>query len=405
MLDRLKAEVTNLGKPEWRPMLSYAADLHARSIHPPRFPFPHPWEEIGPGYQNSPAFGHWDIVHAILDVLPAEPEHARNQIENNLAAQQEDGLVPGAIWLRSGEARWSETVGHPPVWPYAVDMYTRHLSDDSLLRACFEPLVRQIGWFEKRRSAENGGFYYLDILSHKWESGVDEGVRFLDIATGALACVDATAHVYGLYETAARWAGHLGRDSEPFAAKADALRHYIQNSLFDSETGFFHDSWSVGRPEKRRLAFEGMWPLVVGAATEDQARRVIEESLLSPERFFTPHPLATVAPSDPDFELRMWRGPAWNSMTYWAAVGCLNYSRSTAARQLLESALDASSAQFEKTRTIWEFYHPLGGDPLELQRKPQTTQNTPCRDYLGHNPLIAMARLWEAAINVALSRQ
>ena len=38
-----------------------------------------------------------------------------------------------------------------------------------------------------------------------------------------------------------------------------------------------------------------MWPLVVGAATQAQAERVIDGNLLAPRRFFTPHPLATVA--------------------------------------------------------------------------------------------------------------
>jgi putative isomerase len=72
-----------------------------------------------------------------------------------------------------------------------------------------------------------------------------------------------------------------------------------------------------------------------------------------------------------------------------------DYGRKDAARILLERALDASAVQFEKTGTIWEFYDPYGGNPLELQRKPHRKENVPCRDYLGHNPLIAMARLWE----------
>ena len=63
--------------------------------------------------------------------------------------------------------------------------------------------------------------------------------------------------------------------------------------------------------------------------------------------------------------------------------------------KLVEKALDAVSAQFERTGTVWEFYHPHGGNPEELLRKPHTQFNTPCRDYLGHNPLIAMARLWD----------
>ncbi len=136
-----------------------------------------------------------------------------------------------------------------------------------------------------------------------------------------------------------------------------------------------------------------MWPVLAGSGTAEQANRVIDEHLLIPRRFFSEHPICTVGLEDPLFELRMWRGPAWNSMTYWAARGCVRYGRSDAARQLLERALDASARQFERTGTIWEFYHPLGGDPRELERKPHTRYNTPCPDYLGHNPLIAMARM------------
>jgi len=139
-----------------------------------------------------------------------------------------------------------------------------------------------------------------------------------------------------------------------------------------------------------------MWPVFVGAASPEQARRVVEENLASPERFLTEHPISSVAISDPHFELRCWRGPAWNSMTLWAARACARYGYADAARLMLEKALDASAKQFKRTGTIWEFYHPLGGDPEAVARKPHTSYNTPCRDYLGHNPLMAMARMWEA---------
>jgi putative isomerase len=140
-----------------------------------------------------------------------------------------------------------------------------------------------------------------------------------------------------------------------------------------------------------------MWPLVVGAASPKQARRVIHGHLMNPDRFLCEHPVATVALDDPRFELRMYRGPAWNSMTYWAAIGCMNYGAHAEAAVLLERALNDTATQFERTGTIWEFYHPHGGRPEDLQRKPNTEFNRPCPDYLGHNPVLAMARLYEQA--------
>jgi putative isomerase len=396
-MEQLKAEVARIGKPKWRPMLWYVADLHEQSVHPAQGPFPYPWEEIGPGYCYGPAFGHWDIVHAILDTLPAEPEHARQQILNNLAAQQEDGLVPGVIWMRQGSARWSTQSGHPPVWPIAVQDHADLTASDDLVRQCYEPLLRQIRWFEDHRRAAENGFYYADILTRTWESGVDEGVRFDDAQPGPFACIDATAHVYALYEAATAWSEALGADWKEFDRKAASLRDFLRNDLYDGESGVFYDIWAARDASKRHLTFESMWPIVVGAAASEQANRFIDEYLLDPHHFCSPHPICTVALSDPLFELRMWRGPTWNSMTYWAARGCLRYGRQDAACQLLEQALDESCAQFERTGTIWEFYHPQGGDPLELERKPQTQYNAPCRDYLGHNPLIAMARLYLTA--------
>jgi neutral trehalase len=276
-----------------------------------------------------------------------------------------------------------------------VQDYVEATGLDALIEQCYDPLVRQLAWFEQNRRATGEGFYYTDILNHKWESGIDEGVRFDAVQPGPFACVDATSHLYALYTYAHDWGERLGRDGRPFAVRADEIRCYIQDVLYDVESGFFYDSWAMADPGVRHVAFEGMWPVVVGAATLQQTNRVIDEYLLNARRFCSVHPICTVGVEDPLFELRMWRGPTWNSMTYWAARGCVYYDRPDAARRLLERALDASSAQYERTGTVWEFYHPHGGSPLDLQRKPHTRYNTPCRDYLGHNPLIAMARLYD----------
>lgn len=388
------SKINHLGKSEWRDMLRHVAAMHERCLRPALPPFVQPWEEIGPGYCYGPAFGHWDIVHAILDVIPFDPEHARRQIENNLVAQQEDGLIPGSLWLREGKITWNTKAGHPPVWPYGVQDYVDS-QGSAILPLAYRALVRQIAWFEQHRRAAGQGFFYTDILDFTWESGVDEGIRFLNTQPGPFACVDATCHVYALYRFAQQWGTQLGEDTAAFAAKAEALRDFIQQELFSEETGFFHDIWSVRDPKLRCLSFEGMWPVVVGAATPAQARRVIEENLMNPKRFFSTHPITSVSMEDSRFELRCWRGPAWNSMTYWAARGCLSAGYADAAAQLLERALDQSAKQFDRTCTVWEFYHPHGGRPEEVQRKPSTPYNTPCPEYLGHCPLLIMARTYD----------
>ncbi len=392
--DALVREAAQHGKAAWRPMLLNLAELHGRSILPARGHFKYPYQTIGPGYQDGRIFGHIDLTHERLDTMRARPEHARNQIRNELAGQQADGLIPGIIWFEDdGKPTWKNFKGFPPIWVVSAEEYVDLTGDEAFLAECLAALRRQIGWFEAKRALPNGGFYYLDQVEDTWESGMDEGIRYQPRPTQLSAAVDACAHLYMLYDHAERWSRRLGEPADAWKRKAETLRDFIRTELWDESTGFFYDHWTVRDPARRSLAFEGMWPVVVGAATPEQARRVIGEHLMNPKEFFTPHPLATVAVSDPRFELRMWRGPAWNCMTYWAARGCLRYGDRDSAHRLLEAALDATAKQFERTGAIWEFYHPLLGDQGELQRKP-TMRNEPCRDYLGHNPLFAMADLW-----------
>lgn len=391
--EALVGEASRPVKPAWRPMLLNLAELHGRSILPAIGHFKYPYQTIGPGYQDGRIFGHIDLTHERLDTVRARPEHARNQIRNELAGQQADGLIPGIIWFDdAGKPTWKNFKGFPPIWVVSAEEYVDLTGDEAFLHECLEALVRQIGWFEAKRQLPNGGFYYLDQVEDTWESGMDEGIRYHPRPKERSAAVDACSHLYMLYDHARRWSRRLGERAEPWERKAEALQKFIQTELWDSQTGFFYDHWRVREPG-RPLAFEGMWPVVVGAASGGQARRVIDEHLLNEREFFTPHPIATVAVSDPRFELRMWRGPAWNCMTYWAARGCLRYGRAEAAHRLMEAALDATAVQFERTGAIWEFYHPLLGQQGELKRKP-TMRNEPCRDYLGHNPLFAMADLW-----------
>jgi hypothetical protein len=412
----LQKEVATLGKPAWRPMLKYVVMLHEVDTHPAEAPFAFPWEDTGRGYGYGPGTGHWDLVHEIIDVMPAAPEHAREQLLNDVRLQLPSGFLPGIYWMRKpattkadpgiyddANSKYSPTQGNPPLWVVAADDYLQQTGGDRVLKAEFLKTARlQLGWFERERRAKPDGFLYLDIVNHKWESGVDQGIRFDDSGLASkhpssTACVDATSHVYQEYVYAAKWARELGEDAGPLEARAGELRKFIQTKLWDEKGGFFYDSWVLDGSVKERVrtdSFEGMWPMVVGAATPRQGQRVIDEWLMRKDRFFTPHPISTVAASDPKFELRMWRGPVWNSMTYWAARGSLRYGRPQEARKLLEAALDDSAAQFDRTGIVWEFYSPFSGKPEDLKRKPETSRNAPFPDYIGHDPLLAMARLW-----------
>ena len=389
------------GKKEWEPMLKYTLDLHKRSTHKQCYPFLYDWEEIGPGYCYAPAFGHWDIVYQVMDAFVYDKEHGLRQLYNDIANQTATGMIPGSIWMPGGKsnrekAEWnSKTEGHPPVWMNAVDDYITLTGNDTILKDFYIALIRQIAWFENNRKAIGEGFFYNDILLKLWESGVDEGVRFDETGLGPWACIDATCHVYKMYEYAEKWSDELGFKASFFEKRKNELKHFIQDSMYVDTDKMFYDIWAVKDPSLRHIVYENLWPLITGCATNEQANALIDNYIMDTTHFFTPHPISTVSVSDPKFELRLWRGPAWNSVTLWISKGCLLYGRDEAALSILEKALDMSAMQFEKTGTIWEFYHPYGGEQTELLRKPRAGFPLPSKEYLGHNPLLAMAKLYE----------
>lgn len=391
-----KSFLESLGKKDWSQMLHHLATLHEGSLHAPLQDIPYRWEEVAPQTSLAPFFGHWDTIHIAIDRIAMDPQIAISQIMNHLALQQPDGLIPGYIRMEDNKLVWSHKISSPPLWPYAIQEYIDATGQTECLETCYQALTKQIQWFENNRKSGEG-FYYLDCLDHFWESGVEEGIRYdlTDTEQDTYVCVDATSHLFALYSFADQWSRELKKPLTEWTKEADRLRLLIQHLLFDPETGFFHDLWSVNLPEKRHLAFEGMWPLVTGAASPEQAQRVIYENLLEPTRFFTAHPIPAVAVGDPLFEYRHWRGPTRNSMTYWAAKGCLHYGHTQAALKLLERALDATTEQFKRTDNLWEFYHPQGGDPRTLDRYEGFNFQGPFTHYLGHNPLIAMSVLWE----------
>ena len=244
-------------------MLQYTVDLHIADTHPAEPPFQYPWEDTGRGYGYGPGTGHWDLVHEILDVLPAAPEHAREQLLNDIHLQLPTGFLPGLYWMRKPSPirhrsrhlrrRQREVLAHAGQ-SAALGCGGRRLPPANRQRPRPDGRVPerrplQLGWFERERRAQPDGFLYLDIVNHKWESGVDQGIRFDDSGLasahpGSTACVDATAHVYQEYMYAAKWARALGdRRHRRWSAAPPISAHFIQTQLWDPQNGFFYDSW------------------------------------------------------------------------------------------------------------------------------------------------------------------
>jgi len=385
---------------KWKKMLVYCARLHEESMFPAVGPFLYPWVSVGKGYIHNPAFGHWDLVHACLDALWLDPAHVKRQIENYFNQETSDGMLPGVVFgpkaegggLGTGEFNPTLECSHPPVWTFLVDDYFARTGDKDFLFWAFRFGRRNLDWWAKERPAMEGGYYYFDITDRKWESGVDESVRFDDTDELPHACVDASSHIFALVSFMQKWAGQVGEYAPELDRERHSLAVFIREELWDEESGFFYDLWAV-REGKKIKTFDGFWPMVCGAAAGEQVKRLAGH-LTDEKEFFTYHPVPTIARDEPSYSFDMWRGPAWNSMTYWICRGFASCGFEKEAKRVAQRALDRSLERFRETGTVFEFYNSDSADVSALKRKGKDAG--PCREYLGHNPLISLFMLVES---------
>ncbi len=394
----------------YQPLLDECLRLHRASYLAPVGPFQHPWQDIGVGYMAFPCFGHWDLIHECLNLLPYAPEMVRQQLDMYLSFIGEDGQMPGTVygpkalgvnqtwdpelWYERDGCHWSRQWSHPPLWPHLVEDYFAQTNDRAFLAFCLKQGLKNLAWWKSRRGTPDGGFFYFDIVRRLWESGVDDGVRFIQAPAEPCACVDATSHLAGMMIHLQRWADTLGDPTVDLRGDIQAAQNLVRNTMWDERLGFFFDTWMTDGRVKPIFSFEGFFPLLANLATPEQARRLCDHAL-DPRTFFSYHPLATVAVNEATFKLDCWRGPAWNSMTYWIMRALADYGFIDAAATIGHQALKRSAEAFQTYGHIFEFYNSTDAAIEPLGRKGSPTG--PCRDYLGHAPLLAMYRLCQAA--------
>jgi glycogen debranching enzyme len=89
----------------------------------------------------------------------------------------------------------------------------------------------------------------------------------------------------------------------------------------------------------------------------------MEQHLLNPEEFWTPHPLPTVAKNEIMFNPNgFWRGPTWIATNWFIYHGLLNYGFSDIANELKTTCVNL----IEKSG-FREQYHPETGEGYGAQ--------------------------------------
>jgi hypothetical protein len=326
---------------------------------------------------------YWDSCFTASVWRRFDAERSRQELESLLAAEREDGFIGHTIFwntpvpgirrltynVTSADAPMTSSI-QPPLLAWA---WRIAVGDPATVPA----IARHHDWFEANRDLDGDGLIWIVQPD---ESGLDASPQFDAIwgrrahglpgfvqlvhqnrrlgydlrriaqAGGPVCCEVMTNVLYCLSRLA------LGRKS---------LTPEIVAHMYDEEAGLF---WPLARPAPERpvaLTWTALSPLALPDLPEPIGRRLVEEHLLDPKRFWLPTPPPSVSATDPTFSVddtgflglkRYWRGPTWVNAAWmlWLGLRRLGYD-------VHASELAGRVAEAVATAGLREYYDPHTG--------------------------------------------
>ncbi len=344
-----------------------------------------PFAYTRPSPGHYPFQWYWDSCFCAGVWRRFDPGRARAELESLLAAQREDGFIGHTIFwdtplnerqrltynVISPHASMTASI-QPPLLAWAWRMAVGDPNEVEAIRRHYE-------WLAAHRDLDGDGLIWIVQPD---ESGLDASPQFDAIweghadglpgfpllvrrnrehgydlrrivsAGGPVCCEVMTNVLYALSQLA------LGRPS---------LTGTIVERLYDERSGLFAP---LARPQPKippALTWAALSPLALPDLPERIGRRLIEEHLLDPDRFWLPVPPPSVPPTEPSFSRResrlgikrYWRGPTWINAAWllWLGLSRLGYGEPAAA--LAERLAGAVAAE-----QLREYYDPYTGEGM-----------------------------------------
>jgi hypothetical protein len=324
---------------------------------------------------------YWDSCFAAIAWRRFDPGRSRAELETLLAAAEPDGFIGHTIfWSRpvtlsrylfynvtSRDALMTRTI-QPPLMAYAWSLAVGDPREAPRV-------MRHHDWFARERDLDGDGLLW--VLQPD-ETGMDASPQFdpvwgrraqgaplfpllvrrnrrlgFDIravrdAGGPILCSVLTNVLYNLSRLA------LGQASITPALVA---------RLWDERAGLFrNEAWPASPVAP--VTWAALSPLALPDLPETIGRRLVEEHLLDPARFWLAVPPPSVAADEPSFSLRdrrfglrrYWRGPTWINAAWllWMGLVRLGY-----AEQADELAARVTGAVMREG--LREYYDPYTG--------------------------------------------
>ena len=330
-------------------------------------------------YQGFYGFWSWDSWKQAVALVRFNPELAKSNLHSMFQYQDEMGMVADCVYFDPKENNWRDTKA--PLASWAVLEIYKATKDLSFVKEMYPKLVKYHDWWYLYRDHDKNGLCEYGstdgtLIAAKWESGMDNAVRFDDSKmlknnqngwSMNQESVDLNAYLQAEKSDLAELANLIGNSNEAkiYKQDADKLKERISSDFWDEETGFFYDrEIETGKLLTVQQGPEGWIPLYTGIASKEQAKRVVS-ILMDSTKFATKVPFPTLVADHEKFNplKGYWRGPVWLDQAYFGIKALEQYGYNKEAHLLSKKLLQNAEGLLDDA-PIRENYHPISGEGL-----------------------------------------
>ena len=344
-----------------------------------------PYSYTRPSPSRYPWQWYWDSCFAAIVWRHLEPERSRAELETLTRAMRPDGFVGHVVfWDRpislrrrtyyNVDTRAAEMTGtiQPPLLAWAWRLAVGDPAAEPRIAAHHE-------WLRANRDLDGDGLLWLIQPD---ESGLDSSPKFDPVwgrrshANWAFPLLVARNRRLGwdarrirdrggpvLCEVVTNVLWCLARvaNGEPSITPA------LVDRLWDERLGYFVDEAQPDGARPGVSTWAGLAPLALPDLPAEIGRRMVEEHLLDPNRYWLAVPPASVSAGEPSFEpnrgpgwkRRYWRGPTWVNAAWMLWLGLVRLGYEAEAEHMAGTL--AATILREGLR---EYYDPNTGEGL-----------------------------------------
>lgn len=288
----------------------------------------------------------------------------QNTLDNFYAKQHPDGGICRQFREDDGSecfARFDPAGTGPNVLGWSEWEYFLFTRDEERLRDVFPALVAYGQWYRRYRTWPNGSYWGTG-----WASGMVNQPRtpagaHLWFDHAHRTWVDTNMQQVLANRVILDMADVLGRsdDVRDFADENATLLPWINASLWDEQTGFYHD---LERDQSRITQVKTIgayWALLADAVPAERLDRFVSH-LNDGSKFLRAHRVPSLSADtegyDPDGGL--WLGGVWAPTNYMVLRGLSRQGYEALAYEIAVNHFFNVIDSFARTHTLWEHFAP-----------------------------------------------